>query len=62
MIRLKKSVAKIQHSRVWARSCHDKVQVKNRTVINSSAESGRFRPPISWRNGVGNGDAVERGK
>ena len=40
MIHLKKSVAKIQHSRVWAYSRCDKVKVKKRTVVNSSAESG----------------------
>ena len=47
MIHLKKSVAKIQHSRVWAYSCRDKVRTKKRQTINSSAESGRFRPPIN---------------
>ena len=40
MIRLKKSVAKIQHSRLRGCSRRDKVQVKNGTTINSGAESG----------------------
>ena len=40
MIRLKKSVAKIQHSRVWGCGHRDKVQVKNQQAINSGAESG----------------------
>ena len=39
MIRLKKSVAKIQHSRVWAYSRRDKVKGKKRQTINSGAES-----------------------
>ena len=40
MIRLKKSVAKIQHSRLWGCGRRDKVHVKNRVYINSYAESG----------------------
>ena len=62
MIHLKKSVAKIQHSRVWAYSRCDKVQVKIQRAINSGAESGRFRCPVGPRNDAEAGDAVERGK
>ena len=62
MIRLKKSVAKIQHSRLRACSRRDKVQVKTQQTINSSAESGRFRCPVGPRNDAEAGDAVERGK
>ena len=47
MIHLKKSVAKIQHSRVWAYSCHDKVQGKKQNSYQ--LECGKWVKISSFR-------------